>query len=147
MTATRIVEFEAAHIESALTLWRNTPHIGLNAVDDQPGRISQFLQHNPGCSFVAVVAHADPPRAELVGTCLCGHDMRRAAIYHLAVSESYRRSGVGRMLLQASLRALDALGIRKCHAFVLKDNPYAQQFWQPQGWTFRDDILMFSRQL
>lgn len=139
----RIISFQPEHIEAALRLWRQTDHIGLNPVDDQPQRLAAFLKRNPGCSFVA----ASEDDSEVVGACLCGHDMRRAAIYHLAVAQPYRRTGLGGNLLNASLQALVELGITKCHASVFRANPYASRFWAPQGWQRRDELFMYSRSL
>jgi putative acetyltransferase len=136
-----IVEFLPAYIKPALELWHATEHIGLSEVDDQPDKLEEFLQRNSGCSFVALNAN------RLVGACLCGHDLRRAAIYHLAVDSEFRRTDLGRDLVESSLSALSGLGITKCHAFVFRDNPYAQQFWKPEGWLLRDELLMFSKSL
>ena len=136
-----IAEFLPEHIEPALELWRTTEHIGLNEVDDQPAELERFLDRNPGCSFVAL----DGPR--LVGACLCGHDLRRAAIYHLAVDASHRRSGLGRDLVSASLSALRRVGITKCNAFVFRKNPYAQRFWKQEGWLQRDELHLYSMRL
>ena len=99
-TPPKITEFLPEHIEAALALWRATEHLGLNEVDDQPANLARFLRRNEGCSFVALDSD------EVVGACLCGHDLRRAAIYHLAVHPAFRRSGLGRELVAASLSAL-----------------------------------------
>ncbi|MEM9624264.1 MAG: GNAT family N-acetyltransferase [Pseudomonadota bacterium] len=134
-----ISNFRSEHITPALNLWRVTEHIGLNSVDDEPARLKLFLQRNEGCSFVAL---ADD---QVVGACLCGHDLRRATIYHLAVSHPFRRGGLGRDLVAASLGALAKMGITKCHAFVFRDNPYAEHFWVAEGWHLRSELLMYSQ--
>lgn len=133
-----IVQFLPEHIYPALQLWRETEHIGLNEVDDQPEEIERFLERNVGCSFVALQEN------RLVGACLCGHDLRRAAIYHLAVDSEYRRGGLGRDLVAASLAALRDVGITKCHAFVFRRNPYAERFWEQEGWLLRNELFMYS---
>lgn len=135
----QIVEFSPEHVATALALWRRVEHIGLNDVDDQPAKIEQFLIRNSGCIFVAL------EESVLVGACLCGHDSRRGAIYHLAVDTAQRRAGLGRALVAASLRALRRAGIFKCHAFVFKDNPFAEKFWAQEGWLFRDDLRLYSK--
>lgn len=43
-----IIEFLPEHVEPALDLWRNTEHIGLNDVDDQPSELTEFLKRNVG---------------------------------------------------------------------------------------------------
>lgn len=134
-----ILEFQSQHINTALALWARCDYIGLNPQDDQPDKLQRFLQRNPGCSFVAMQDDA------LAGACLCGHDLRRAAIYHLAVAPEFRRAGLGRSLLNASLQALARRGIVKCQAFVFRDNPYNEHFWVPEGWQRRDDLFMYSK--
>jgi len=131
--------FDTEHIQPALELWQGSEHIGLNAKDDNPISMAAFLHRNPGLSFVALEAN------RLVGAALCGHDGRRGYIYHLAVDASHRRSNLGSSLLNQCLDGLRSLGITKCHAFVFRNNPYAELFWQPQGWERRDDLLVFSR--
>ena len=120
-------------------MWRATEHLGLNELDDAPAELARFLQRNAGCSFVALEGD------RLVGACLCGHDLRRAAIYHLAVAPSLRRAGLGRDLVAASLSALRAVGITKCHAFVFRDNPYAERFWESEGWVLREELFLYSK--
>ena len=66
-------------------LWRSTPGMGLNNLDDSEEGITRYLQRNPTTCFVAEEAGA------LIGTVLSGHDGRRAFIYHLAVAAPYRR--------------------------------------------------------
>ncbi len=134
-----VVDFLPQHVSGALALWQRVAHIGLNPLDDQPDRLEKFLARNPGCSFVAL------QDSKLVGACLCGHDLRRGAIYHLAVDPERRRSGVGRELLAGSLAALRRAGVVKCHALVFKDNPYAEKFWAQAGWVLRDELLLYSR--
>jgi ribosomal protein S18 acetylase RimI-like enzyme len=135
-----IIPFEPEHIPEALSLWRATEHIGLSGADE-PEALVRFLDRNPGLSFVAV------DTGRLAGTVLCGHDGRRGYIYHLVVSESRRRSGLGRRLLERCLDSLHIAGIGKCHAFVFHRNPFAERFWRPTGWELRDDLLVYSRQV
>lgn len=135
----QIQTFSTPHIPAALALWRATEHVGLNAQDDNPQRIARFLLRNEGCSFVAL------DHGQLAGACLCGHDGRRGAIYHLAVGPPFRRGHLGRELVQACLAALAQQGVHKCQAFVFKDNPYNARFWVPEGWILRSDLLMYSK--
>lgn len=130
-------EFVAADYEAALALWKRCEGIGLSDAD-QPCAIKRFLEHNPGLSFVAI------QKGLLVGTSLCGQDGRRGYLYHLAVDPERRRLGTGRQLALASLEALKAAGIQKCHIFVYRDNENGKAFWQSFGWKLRPEIELLS---
>ena len=126
-----------ADYEDAMALWRRTEGMGLRPAD-APQHIARFLERNPGLSFVARDGDA------LVGTGLCGHDGRRGYLHHLAVDRAYRGRGVGRALVERILDALRAIGINKCHLFVIKENQAAIDFWRHIGWELRQDIVIMS---
>ena len=132
--------FSIEHIPLALELWESTDHIGLSSADE-PEALTRYLARNPGFSFVALAA------GELAGAVLCGHDGRRGFIHHLAVAPSYRKGGVGSRLLDLCLESLSQAGIFKCHAFVFRNNPYGELFWQPRGWQRRDELFLYSRSI
>lgn len=140
MTAFEVREFIDGDIDVALRLWRRTEGVGLSDAD-HPDRLCGFLSRNPGLSRVAVSGES------LIGTILCGTDGRRGYIHHLAVAAGSRRSGVGRALLADALSALQGIGIRKCHAFVLQFNPFGKLFWERSGWQRRDDLHVYSKML
>jgi predicted GNAT family acetyltransferase len=58
-----------------------------------------------------------------------------------------RRRGIGEALAERCLAGLEALGITKCHLFVLCENKVALAFWRCVGWTERGDPVMMSRTL
>jgi ribosomal protein S18 acetylase RimI-like enzyme len=120
---------------AARALWEASEGVGLDDSDSRE-RIEAFLRRSPGLSAVAEVGDA------VIGAMLCGHDGRRALIYHLAVARAHRRQGVGAALVAASLAALRAEGVRKCHVMVFTDNHDANQFWQRQGAKVRDDLTL-----
>lgn len=122
----------------ALALWTTTPGVGVRANDDSAEGIARFLQRNPGLSFVAMDGEA------MVGTILCGHDGRRGVIYHLVVAPGTRRQGVGRALLRAGVKALQAEGIARGHLFAFRDNTDGLAFWRRVQATERVDLAMFS---
>lgn len=121
-----------------LSLWQATEGVGLSAADERTA-IARYLERNPGLSYTAWEGEL------LVGAVLCGHDGRRGFIHHLAVAESHRRQGVGRMLVEQCLAGLRQEGIDKCHLFVYRRNTSAQAFWEESGWTRRDDLHIMSR--
>jgi len=125
---------------AAYALWQNLPGIGLSSADKEDA-LCAFLAKNPETCLVAEDA------GRLVGTVLGGSDGRRGYLYHLAVHPAYQKQGLGKRLAQASLDALRAQGIEKCHIFVLADNQEGLKFWQNTGWELREDILILSRSL
>jgi ribosomal protein S18 acetylase RimI-like enzyme len=133
-------EFAMKDYDAAIALWRQCPGIGLSPADERPD-ISAFLGRNPGLSFAAWSGES------LVGTSLCGSDGRRGYLYHVAVEPGRRGLGIGRALVEASLAALSAAGIRKCHLFVLASNESGAGFWRAVGWFKREDISVFSRDI
>ena len=129
--------FNAAHYDQAFALWQACEGIGLSDADTRCC-ISKYLDRNPGTSFVAFEGDT------LVGTILGGHDGRRGFIHHLAVHPEYRHLGIGRQLVEATVDALKAAGINKCHLFILNTNQSGMEFWQKMGWTVRKDISVIS---
>lgn len=132
-----IREFTPADYEAALALWKRCEGIGLSDADS-PCAIKKLLARNPGMSFVAVLD------GELVGTSLCGHDGRRGFLYHVAVDPAQRKKGLGKLLAQTSLKALEAEGIQKCHIMVFHSNESGKVFWKNTGWIPRPDIDVLS---
>jgi ribosomal protein S18 acetylase RimI-like enzyme len=126
--------------DGMIQLWKNTPGMGLGQADSREG-ISQLLQRNPGLSTVAEVEH------KIIGTALCSHDGRRGFIYHLAVAEPYRNNGIGRTLAEMSLRLFRKEGLTRGNIVVYRNNGEGQEFWRKLGWRFRDDVVMFSKDL
>ena len=121
-----------------LALWRTSKGVGLSDADSEES-IASYLHRNPGLSFVA------RDGKHLVGCVLCSHDGRRGYIHHLAVSESQRRQGLGRALVERCLSALRRDGIDKCHIFVFADNRDTIAFWKSIGWTQRVELVMMSQ--
>ena len=119
-------------------LWASPAGIGLSGSDEE-SEIAAFLDHNPGLSLVAWDG------AQLAGAVLCGHDGRRGYIHHLAISEPYRRRGVGVLLVDRCLAALGDRGIPKCHLFVFRNNEGAISFWERTGWTDRSELSLMSQ--
>ena len=125
--------------EAMIALWGSLPGIGLSEADSRP-KIAAYLERNPGMSLAALHDR------EMIGTILGGHDGRRGYIHHLAVSLAHQGRGIGQRLVQECLLKLNAVGMSKCHIFVINGNP-AQEFWQKIDWERRSDILLMSKQI
>ncbi len=136
--AFRLGEFRMEDYDAAYALWEASEGIGLSAADAREN-IESFLSQNPGLSFVA---RSDD--GTLAGALLASCDGRRGFLYHCAVAKSHRRRGIGKALVERSLAALAARGMRKCHIFVAAYNAEGKRFWQRIGWEERTTILVMS---
>jgi N-acetylglutamate synthase len=124
--------------DEVFVLWSQCDGVGM-AEGDSRDDIRAFLRRNPGLSFVATSGK------KIVGAVLSSHDGRRGFLYHLAVAEGHRRSGVGRALAQRCLESLNAIGIPKCHIVVFVRNRSGHQFWRKFGWDERTELRMMSK--
>jgi len=126
--------------DEIIALWRACPGLGLSGADSRDS-LKRFLARNPGLSLVC------REQGRIVATSLCGHDGRRGFLYHVAVNPHRRGRGLGRRLVESCLQRLAREGIEKCHLFVFADNREGRDFWDVLGWTRRDDLVVFSRDL
>ena len=130
------IEYRLMTIEDytqAYDLWIKCGN-GLNNKDDSKEGIEKYLKRNPSTSFVAVCDE------KVVGVILCGHDGRRGIIQHACVSPDYRRSGIGKKLVELGLDALKDEGITKVLFVAFKKNEGGNAFWESQGFTLREDL-------
>ena len=116
-------------------LWTLTKGMGLNNLDDTKTGINIFLQRNPNTCFVAIFHN------EIIGTIISGHDGRRGYIYHTAVSEKFRKKGIGQKLVTSSLSALKTEGINKVALVVFSKNKLGNLFWEKIGFRKREDLI------
>lgn len=140
MQSILIQPFLIERYDDVYALWDCCSGVGLSSADEQE-RIAAYLARNPGMSFIAVDGSA------VVGTILGGHDGRRGYVHHLAVDDNYRRRGIGRQLVERCLAVLEKEGIQKCHLFIFHKNEGGIAFWQTEGWTLRQDIMVMSKRL
>lgn len=119
-------------------LWKTINGLGIRSIDDSREGVERFLKRNPTSS---VVAEED---GKIVGCILCGHDGRRGCFYHVCVEESYRKHGIGRQMVGASMRALQAEGINKVSLIAFTKNDVGNAFWNRIGWTKREDLNYYD---
>lgn len=141
MSGMQIRPMNPEDFDTVYALWRATPGMGLNDIDDTPEGIARFLARNPGCSFVA------DQEGLIVGVILAGHDGRRGFIYHMAVQPSMRRQGIGASLLDRATNALRAQGIHKAALVVFEHNELGNAFWEGRGFFGRADLVYRNREL
>lgn len=119
--------------EAVLALWKSLPGMGLSSADE-PANIAAFLEKNPTTSLVA------ERDGRIVGTVLGGWDGRRGYVYHLAVALPSQAAGVGTALMDEVERRFAALGVRRIHLMIYRDNG-AAAFYERRGWFKRDNEL------
>lgn len=130
-----------AHYPALLSLWKNTPGMGLRSLDDSAEGIAAFLARNPTTCFV------DVEDGRLTGAILCGHDGRRGYIYHTAVLPERRGRGIGSALVDAAVQALAAEGITRVCLNVMETNEAGKHFWLGRGWEKKDFLGFYSKSI
>ena len=128
-----IDDFEAVH-----ALWMQIHGFGIRSIDDSKEGVERFIRRNPTTSMVAV------QNGKIVGAILCGHDGRRACLYHVCVHEDYRKRGIGQQMVTQCLEALKKEQICKVNLIAFRKNEVGNRFWQGMGWTFREDVNYYE---
>lgn len=124
--------------EELYKLWMEISGFGIRSIDDSKEGVERFIRRNPTTSMVAFYED------ELVGGILCGHDGRRACLYHVCVKEKYRKHGIGQKMVRACMVALKEEKINKINLIAFKKNEVGNRFWQGLGWTYRDDVNYYE---
>lgn len=128
-----IEDFDEVH-----ALWMSISGFGIRSIDDSLDGISFFLKRNPNTSAVAI------EDGHIVGAILCGHDGRRACLYHVCVSMRYRRRGIGHSMVNFCLEALKKEHINKVFLNAFVTNVGGNAFWRRLGWTDRKDMNYYD---
>ncbi len=131
-----MADFEEVH-----ALWLSIHGFGIRTLDDSKEGIEAFIRRNPTTSMVAVQDH------KIIGAILCGHDGRRACLYHVCVHEAYCKRGIGQQMVHACLKALKKEGINKVNLIAFQNNAVGNRFWQELGWQKRDDVNYYEYNL
>lgn len=142
MTGLRIREFlYPEDYPAARLLWENAgPGIQLRRSDD-PDEIQKKLLRDPD---LFLVAEAD---GKMLGTVVGGFDGRRGMVYHLAVTESHRKQGIGELLMDELERRLKTKGCIRCYLLVTVENGSARRFYEKYGWTQMKNVYTYGKDL
>lgn len=124
--------------DQVYSLWKTIKGFGIRSMDDSREGIERFLNRNPGISYVA----AEEDR--VVGSTLCGHDGRQGCFYHVCVHEKYRRRGLGKAMVVASMEALRKEKINKVCLIAFSKNDVGNAFWKTIGWSRREDCNYYD---
>ncbi len=119
-------------------LWMTISGFGIRSIDDSEEGIRRFLRRNPTTSAVAI------EDGKVVGAILCGHDGRRACLYHVCVDRDYRRHGIGKQMVDFCCKALQEEKISKVCLNAFVTNEGGNAFWKRMGWTLRDDMNYYD---
>lgn len=130
-----------ADYEEVYQLWINTPGMGLNNLDDSREGIAKYLKRNPTSCFVAVT------KGRIAGVIMSGHDGRRGFIHHTAVAVEERKQGIGTLLVEHALAALESEGIHKAALVVFAKNETGNAFWERLGFSVREDLIYRNRNI
>jgi len=115
-------------------IWSNSNGITLRAIDDSKEGIERFLKRNPNNSYIFRID------GKIIGGILCGHDGRKAFIYHTVVHESFRDRGVGKKLLESVIKSLREENITKVGVLVNSDNISGNNFWESLGFEYFSNL-------
>lgn len=123
---------------SVYRLWMGIKGFGIRSIDDSREGVERFLMRNPTTSVVAV------EDGKIVGSILCGNDGRRGCFYHVCVDAAYRRQGIGKSMVVASMEALKEEHINKVCLIAFTRNDVGNAFWNTIGWTKRQDLNYYD---
>lgn len=112
--------------------------------DDELRELLGTLARDPD---VAILVYDDD--GDLPGMCIVRIDrsppileeVERAEITDLGVREDRRRSGIGRLLVEAALVWVAECGVERVEAQVATGNVEGQAFWRSQGFGDLMDVL------
>ena len=126
-------EFTLDDYDAAFALWQNAgPGLGIGRSDTR-GEITRKLRYAPDLFLVA--EENGPERSRrIIGTVIGGYDGRRGIVYHLAVEQSHRGKGIGKMLMTEIEKRLAAKGCLKAYLLVMPENTDVIEFYRQIGW-------------
>lgn len=133
-----IREMRSSDYEAVRALWHTIRGFAIRSIDDSREGVEKFIARNPGLSTVAIEDE------HIVGAILCGHDGRRATLYHVCVEEKYRKRGIGKAMVVRCMKALQDEGINKVALIAFTHNDVGNAFWKEIGWTEREDLNYYD---
>lgn len=131
-------EMTIGDYDEVYALWNSIHGFGLRSLDDSKEAIEMFIKRNPTTSAV------DIEDGKIVGAILCGHDGRRACLYHVCVSEEYRLHGIGKKMVNFCCEQLKKEKINKVCLNAFVTNTVGNNFWQKMNWNLRDDMNYYD---
>lgn len=133
-----IREMKSEDYDQVYALWMSVKGFAMRSVDDSREGVERFLARNPHISVVA------EEEGQIVGAILCGHDGRRGCLYHVCVSDGWRRRGIGTAMVVFAMEALKREKISKVSLIAFTANDIGNAFWKRIGWTRREDLNYYD---
>ena len=134
-TAFDIVIYDDRHFEDVKSLWQESLHSleGWRAPEVAiPAKIAMQRE-----LFLAALSDD-----RVIGTTMAGYDGHRGWLYTVAVSNAYRRQGVGTALVREAEKRLLALGCLKINLQVVLANYSVVAFYRKLGYAIEERISM-----
>jgi ribosomal protein S18 acetylase RimI-like enzyme len=116
-----------ADAPAVLDLWGQA-RSGHASTPDRLDDVERLVADSPAA---LLVAERD---GEIVGALIAAWDGWRGNMYRLAVSDEYRRQGIGLALTRAGEDYLRQCGVRRVTALVAFDDEVAGGFWESAGY-------------
>lgn len=134
----KIRRFKKKDKNFVISLWKDVfnpqkPH------NDPELVINTKVGFNDGLFFVAC------ENTKIIGTIMAGYDGHRGWIYSLAVSQKYRRKGIGTKLVNKAITELINLGCVKVNLQIYGDNQSVVDFYKTAGFSIEDRVSMGKR--
>jgi ribosomal protein S18 acetylase RimI-like enzyme len=129
--------FEASDTAQVLALWHECNLV--RPVNNPEKDIQRKLNVNPELFIVGLCD------GRLVATVMAGYEGHRGWINYMAVAPTYRRKGLGRILMTEAERLLAARGCPKINLQVLAKNPEAIAFYRRLGYALDEFVSMGKR--
>ncbi len=123
-------------LEAVLQLWQEAAD---PTSTDTDSALRALVEHDRDALMVAEES------GRIVGTVIAGWDGWRGSVYRLVVSPDFRRSGLGRHLVEAAERRLAELGALRTQAVVVGSDSRAMGFWSATEWRLQDGQVRFAR--
>jgi ribosomal protein S18 acetylase RimI-like enzyme len=134
----RVEAYREAHFDGVRALW-------LEAFPDDPPHnraevaIPAKLAVQPDLLLVALDGD------EVVGTAMAGYDGHRGWLYSVAVRQSHRRAGIGKLLIEEAEARLALLGCTKVNLQVRAENAAVAAFYRSLGYEVEERVSMGKR--
>jgi ribosomal protein S18 acetylase RimI-like enzyme len=135
----RIREFRLGDYDRVVELWKESGLI-LRPGDERAG-VELKLQRDPD---LFLVAESDE---EMLGVVLGAWDGRRGWVNHLAVRTGYRRSGIGKSLMNELEKRLIMKGALKVNAQIYQSNKESLAFFKSMNYEVHSDLIMIGKSL
>ncbi len=130
----RIRKYDPRDRERLAALWQQVfpddpPHNAPEAVIDAKLAVDDLI-------FVAEI------EGDIIGACMAGYDGHRGWLYAVAVNSEYRRSNIGRELVNTAMQSLKELGCIKVNLQIRASNTQVAAFYRSLGFEVEDRLSM-----